>query len=240
MRGSLLLTAAALLASSSFAQSARPPIVTEPPPASTTSPSPTNYRFHAQFAPDCCGTGFGFADAPASTSVPTPQWYGSTRAVGSPDFQPSSYVPFPDAVAAGEEQAANSPFAQSKNATVQQMLDLVQATRAAQQQTYDDGDSAPVKWSDLKPGINPSDYLKSPSTYMKYKDAVALGREEAQAEAQQPPSLGEVAGQAKDARPADAKPAVVIKQDAHGTPELIHKGTPAQRQQPPDSNSQPQ
>ena len=237
MRGSLLLTAAALLASSTFAQSARPPIVTERPPASTTSPRPTNYRFHAQFAADCCRMGFGFPDAPVSTSASTPQSYGSARAVGGPDFQPSSYVPFPDAVAAGEEQAANSPFTQSKNATVQQMLDLVQATRAAQQQTYDDGDSAPVKWSDLKPGINPSDYLKPPSTYVKYKDALALGKEEAQEEAQQPPSLGEVAQGAKDARPADAKTAVVIKQDARGTPELLHKRTPAQQ---PDSNSQPQ
>lgn len=240
MRASLLLTAAALFATSAVAQSARPPIATERPPDEAKA-TPTSYHFHAQFAGDCCGAGVGSVDAPATAAASAPPSYGSARAAGGPDFQPSSYEPFPVAVAAGRQQAANSPFAQSKDATVQQMLELIQATHSAQQQIHENGDSAPVRWSDLKPGINPSDYLKPPSTYMKYKDALALGKEQAQEEAQQPPSLGEVAEEAKQARPADEQPAVVVRQNADGTPRVIHKAAPDQQQaQQPDSNKVPQ
>jgi hypothetical protein len=246
MRRTLLLTAAALIASPIFAQSSRP-IDTERPPAPVTqaaNSAPTNYRFHAQFG-GCCVSGFDFSGGGSNTyaSNAAPQSYGSAHAAGGPDFQPSRYEPFPDAVAAGEEQASNSPFAQSKDATVQQMLDLVQATHAAAQQEYDEGDSAPVKWADLKPGINPADYQKPPSTYMKYKDALALGKEQAEEEAQQPPSLGEVAAEAKDARPAGEKPVAVIKQDSKGAAVVVHKNVPAgqqQQQEQPAPNSQPQ
>ena len=236
MRGSLQLTAFALLASSTFGQSSRPPVVTERPTTPATSGAPTSYRFHAQFAPFCCTTDFAAAPATESaSSAPTPS-YASLHAAGGPNFQPSSYVPFPDAVAAGEQQSANSPVAQSKDATVQQMLDLIQATRAAEAESDEEGSSAPVKWADLRPGINPADYLKPPSTYMKYKEAVALGKEQAEEEAQQPPSLGEVAADAKDARPADEKPAVVVRQNPDGTPRIVHKNTPAPEQQSsPDS-----
>jgi hypothetical protein len=243
MRGSLLLTATALLASSALAQSSRPPFPTERPPVGTSTPTnaaPTNYQFHAQFGANCCGTDFGFVSAPVSAdagATPAPKF---AYAVGGPNFQPSNYVPFPEAVAAGDELAANSPFKQSKDATVQQMLDLVQATHAAEQQNYDEeGTSAPVRWADLQPGINPSDYLKPPSTYLKYKDAVARGKEEAQPQAEQPPSLGEVAADAKEARQAGAKPAIVVGQNADGTPRVIQKDQPAPVQQP-DSNSTPQ
>jgi hypothetical protein len=249
MRGSLLLTAAAILATSTFAQSDRSTTFTERPPAATTSAAsatPTNYQFHAQFGGACCGPDFGFVSAQDAANSATPssaQPHGPTYAVGGPNFQPSSYVPFADAVAAGERQAANSPFAQSKDATVQQMLDLVQATRAAQQEIHDDGDSAPVKWSDLKPGINPSDYLKPPSQYMSYNDAVALGNDEQRKQMQQPPSLGAVAADAKEARPSDEQPAVVVRQNADGTPRVVHKGQPAPlptTDQSPPANSQPQ
>jgi hypothetical protein len=251
MRGSLLLASAALLANATFAQSAKPTFPTERPPvATTTAPanaSPSNYQFHAQFGAGCCSSDFGFVGAPDSVPGSAPNSANAVApaaprfayAAGGPNFQPSNYVPFRDAVAEGDEQAANAPFKQSKDATVQQMLDLIHATRAAEQQNYDEeGSSAPVKWADLQPGINPADYLKPPSTYMKYKDAVALGKAQQQEKTQQPPSLGEVASEASESRPAGTKPAVVVRQDADGTPRVINNDQLAPDQSPAQ-NSKP-
>ncbi len=244
MRGSLLLTAAAFLASSTFAQSAKPafpPVATDIAPANA---MPSNYQFHAQFGTDCCATDFGLVgapeSAPASGNAVAPASARFAYAAGGPDFQPSNYAPFRDAVAQGDEQAAHSPFAQSRDATVRQMLDLIQASRAAEQQNYnEEGADAPVRWADVQSGINPSGYLRPPSSYLKYKDAVSRGKQEAQAGPPQP-SLGEVAAAAKDERPADAKPAVGVRQDADVAPRVIHRGEPAPAPQQPAANSQPQ
>jgi hypothetical protein len=87
------------------------------------------------------------------------------------------------------------------------------------------GKSGPVKWSDLKPRLDPADYRHPASTFMDYSQALALGeQEEAQAkEAAQTPSLGEVVDDLRESKSTEEKAKVVIKQDADCMPVIIQK-----------------
>ncbi|MGB0034822.1 MAG: hypothetical protein WBP79_05035 [Candidatus Acidiferrales bacterium] len=222
MRPFLLLAAATVLATSTFAQ-ARGPLVSFNPVEEDRPQAEPNYHFHARFGDTCF---FSPSIAPASDNTAGP--FASVEIVqahGGPNWQPSSFMNFPDAVTVGQQQAALAPSKQSNPAMVQQLLDLFQQVRAVEDQNRLDGKSDPVKWADLKPTLDPSDYRRPPTTFMDYPQALALGAQ-AEAHAQdrnQTPSLGEVARNQSESKPAGEKAKVVIKQDASGNPEIVHK-----------------
>jgi hypothetical protein len=130
---------------------------------------------------------------------------------------------FSQALSTGQQQVTLAPTPEAKSALVQQMLDLIQQVRAAQNQNYLNDDSGPVKWADLKPAINPTDYQRPPSTFMNFSQALALGKQQAAQKQAPTPSLGEVAQDERASKPADEKATVVIKQDAQGNAIIVHK-----------------
>lgn len=121
--------------------------------------------------------------------------------------------------------AAATPFQQQNPAMVQQMLDLYEQERVVEAQQRLDAKSGPVKWSDLKPALDPANYRRPPTTFMDYSQALALGAQE-EAYAQDPnhtASLGEVAQDQRESKPAEEKVKVVIKQNAGGSPVIANK-----------------
>jgi hypothetical protein len=224
MRAFLWFAAVTLLATSSCAQS-KPATdssrqVFQRPPVTRSQPQ-QNFHVRSRFSDACCFSS-GFAEAP-SESGSSPASFGVVAAQGGPDWQSSNFIAFPQALSLGQQQATLAPTPEAKSALVQQMLDLIQQVRAAQDQKHLNGDSGPVKWADLKPAVNLADYQRPPSTFMDFSQALALGKQEA-AQAQDPArSLGELAQDERAAKPADEKATVVIKQDAQGNPVIVHK-----------------
>lgn len=223
MKKPLLLAAVMLLTSSAFAQ-ARPPLESSHPVAETqTRPQlQPNFRFHVHRGGSCCSA----PDfAPSSDDYASPSVSVEiVEAQGDPDWQSSNFMPFPQAVSAGQQQAAITP-GKPNAAMVQQMVELYQQVRAAQEQKGQNGNSAPVKWSDLKPALDPADYRRAPTTFMDYSQALALGKQE-EAQAQDPnqtPSLAEAAHDQRESKPAEEKAKVVIKQNADGSPVIVQK-----------------
>jgi hypothetical protein len=223
MKSSLLLAAVMLLAASTFAQ-ARPPLEPSRPIIEMRQPAQSHFHFHAHFGNSCCSSDNNFA--PVSDDSESP--FGSAEIVhahGGPDFQPSSFMTFSQALSIGRQQATLTPSQQSNAAMVQQMLDLFQQVRAVKDQNRADGKFGPVKWADLRSTIDPADYRRPPSTFMDYSQALALGEQE-EAHAQdlnQEPSLGAAAQDQREAKPAEEKAKVVIKQNADGSPVIVQK-----------------
>src|SRR5271163_1857241 len=217
MKPSLLFAAVVMLATSSFAQSKAPSDATRPVfqrPPQTQSQPPQNFHARSRFSDTCCFFS-DFAPA-ASDSGSSPASFGIVAAQGGPDWQSSSFMAFAQALLTGQHGATLAPTPEAKSAMVQQMLELIQQVRAAQDQKHLDGDTGPVKWADLKPALNPADYQRPPSTYMDFSQALALGEQEATQNQEPAPSLGEVAQDERATKAADAKATVVIKQDAKG------------------------
>jgi hypothetical protein len=226
MKTPLLLATLLIFASSALAQK-RQPVETAPP---ATAPSTTNTsnqgvgnnRFRAHFGDFCCSAP---SDDRTTDDSATP--FASVEIVhahGGPDWKPSGYMTFGQAVSLGQQQTALSP-GHANPAMVQQMLDLYQELQKVKEQNRVDGKSDDVKWRELKPALNPADYRRPPSTFMNYADALAVG-EQADQQKQEPPptpSLGEVAQEQRDAKPADEKAEVLIKQNADGTPVIVQK-----------------
>jgi len=225
MKTSLLFAALMLLASSSFAQSKGSTNSTRPvfqSPPQTESRRQQNFHVRTRFGDTCCFSS-GFAPAASSDSGSSPASYGVVAAQGGPDWQLSNFMTFPQALSLGQQQATLASTPEAKFALVQQMLNLIQQVRAAENQHRLDGNSGPVKWADLKPGLNPADYQRPPSTYMEFSQALALGEQEAMQNQDPAPSLGEVAQDERAAKPADEKANVVIKQDAKGNAIIVHR-----------------
>jgi hypothetical protein len=222
MKTSLLLGAVMLLTSSTFAQ-ARPPVEPSRPVIEMRQPAQSNFRFHAHFGNACCSSNT-FVPASDDSDGPLAS-VEIAHAHGGPDFQPSNFMTFPEAVSVGRQQATLTHTQQSNAAMVQQMLDLIQEVRAVKDQNRADGKSGPVKWADLKSTIDPADYRRPPSTFMDYSQALALGeQEEAQAQdLNQEPSLGAAAQDQREAKPAEEKAKVIIKQNADGSPVIVQK-----------------
>jgi hypothetical protein len=220
MRTALLLAAAMLIATPSFAQEKTPP-ESFSPPSQSGSRTQGNYRFHARLFDTCCLSSGSAQATYDSGSTSAPDQVAQSH--GGPDWQPTNFVAFPQAVADGEQTATLTPGQQPTHAMVQQMLDLIQQDRAVKNQNQLQGQSGAVKWSDLKPQLNPADYRRPPSTYMSYAKALALGQQEEAQEEAPAPSLGDVARDEQESKPADQKPKVVIKQDAQGNPVIVHK-----------------
>jgi hypothetical protein len=132
---------------------------------------------------------------------------------------------FSQALSVGQQQSTLTPSQQSNSAMVQQMLDLYRQMRAVEAQNRADGKSGPVKWSDLKPALDPADYRRPPTTFMDYPQALALGeQEEAHLQDQnQTPSLGQLAQDQRESKPAEEKAKVVIKQNADGSPVIVQR-----------------
>ena len=222
MRIRLLLASAVLFAASTFAQ-AKAPVEPSRPVIEMRPPAQPNFRFHAHFGNTCCSsTGFTAASDDSESSFPSA---GIVEAHGGPDFQPSNFMNFSQALSLGQQQATLTPSRQSNAAMVQQMLDLFQQQRAVKDQNSADGKSGPVKWRDLKSTLDPAGYRRPPSTFMDYSQAVALGeQEEALAKyLNQEPSLGAAAEDQREAKPAEEKAKVVIKQNADGSPVIVQK-----------------
>jgi hypothetical protein len=224
MRTCLLFAAVAVLATSSFAQSqpssdASQSVFQRPPQSQ--SQAPRNFHARSNFSDTCCfSSGFGSSSYESGSSVPS---YANAGAHGGPDWQSSNHLTFSQALSTGQQQATLAPTPEAKSTLVQQMLDLIQQARAAQNQNSLNGDSGPVKWADLKPGINPADSQRPPSTFMNFSQALALGKQEAAQDQARPPSLGEVAQDERASKPADEKATVVIKQDAQGNAIIVHR-----------------
>jgi hypothetical protein len=223
MKTFLLLAGVTLLAAPTFAQ-ARPPAESSHPIIQMRQPAQSSFRFHAHFGNACCS--FDNSFAPESDDSGSP--FASVEiahAHGGPDFQPSSFMTFSQALSVGQQQAMLTHTQQSNAAMVQQMLDLFQQVRAVKDQNRADGKSGPVKWVDLKSTVDPADYRRPPSTFMDYAQALALGEQE-EANAQdlnQAPSLGAAAQDQREAKPAEEKAKVVIKQNADGSPVIVQK-----------------
>jgi hypothetical protein len=223
MKTSLLLAGVTLLAASTFAQ-ARPPAEPSHPVIEMRQPTQSNFRFHAHFGNACCSSDNSFAPESGESESP----FASVEIVhahGGPDFQPSSFMTFSQALSMGQQQAMLTPSRQSSAAVVQQMLDLIQEVRAVKDQNRADGKSGPVKWADLKSTLDPADYRRPPSTFMDYSRALALGEQE-EAQEQNPkqePSLGPAAEDQREAKPAEERAKVVIKQNADGSPVIVQK-----------------
>jgi hypothetical protein len=223
MKTTLLLVGVTLLATSTFAQ-ARPPVEPSRPVIEMRPPARSNFHFHAHFGNACCSSNDSFA--PASDDAGSPfASVGIVHAHGGPDFQPSSFMTFSQALSVGQQQSTLTPSQQSNAAMVQQMLDLIHAVRAAKDQNRADGKSGHVKWADLKSTLDPADYRRPPSTFMDYSQALALGeQEEAHAKDEdQAPSLGTAAQNLREAKPVEEKAKVVIKQNADGSPVIVQK-----------------
>ena len=224
MRTWLLLAAVAVLSTSSFAQSkpstdASRPVFQRPPQSQ--SQAPRNFHARTNFSDACCfSSGFGSTSYDSGSSSPS---YANVGAHGGPDWQSSNYMTFSQALSTGQQQVTLAPTPEAKSALVQQMLDLIQQVRAAQNQNYLNDDSGPVKWADLKPAINPTDHQRPPSTFMNFSQALALGKQQAAQKQAPTPSLGEVAQDERASKPADEKATVVIKQDAQGNAIIVHK-----------------
>lgn len=222
MKGLPLLAGVTLLVTSTFAQT-RAPLESSRPVIEMRQPAQPNFHFHAHFGNACCSTD---TFAPASDDSDGP--FASVEIVhahGGPDFQPSSFMTFPQALSVGRQQATLTHTQRSNAAMVQQMLDLFQQVRAVKDQNCADGKSGRVKWADLKSTIDPADYRRPPSTFMDYSQALALGEQE-EAHAQdlnREPSLGAAAQDQREAKPAEEKAKVVIKQNADGSPVIVQK-----------------
>jgi hypothetical protein len=225
MRLCLSFAALMLLATSGFAQSKATTDSTRPvferPPQTQSRPQ-QNFHARSRFGDTCCFSS-GFAQTASSDSGSLPASYGVVAAQGGPNWQSSNFVTFSEAVAMGQQHPTLAPTPEAKSALIQQMLDLIQQVRVAENQNRLEGNSGPVKWGDLKPAVNPADYQRPPSTYLDFSQALALGQREAEQKQEPAPSLGEVAQDERAAKPAGEKAAVVIKQDAHGNPIIVHK-----------------
>jgi hypothetical protein len=224
MRTCLLFAAVAVLATSSFAQSkpssdASRPVFQRPP--QNQSQAPRNFHARSNFSDTCCfSSGFGSTSYDSGSSSSS---YANVGAHGGPDWQSSNYMTFSQALSTGQQQATLAPTPEAKSALVQQMLDLIQQVRAAEDQNRANGNSGPVKWADLKPAVNPADYKQPSSTFMNFSQALALGEQESAQEQAPPPTLGEVAQDEREAKSTDEKASVVIKQDAKGNAIIVHK-----------------
>lgn len=223
MKSSLVSAAVMLLASSTFAQ-ARTPVEPSHPVIEMRQPAQSNFHFHTHFGNSCCPSDNSFAPESDDSGSPFAS-VEIVRAHGGPDFQPSSFMTFPQALSVGRQQATLAPSQQSNATIVQQMLDLIQQVRAVKDQNRADGKSGRVKWADLKSTLDPADYRRPPSTFMDYSQALALGeQEEAHArDSNQEPSLGAAAQDQREAKPAEEKAKVVIKQNADGSPVIVQR-----------------
>ncbi len=222
MRTSILLAAFILLATSAFAQAKTPTESSRPVVESRPQPQ-QNYRFHVHIGSSCFFSS-SFSSSPDDSGSPFAA-VGIVQEHGGPNWQPSSFVAYPQALSKGQQQVALTPLQQQSPVTVQQMLDLYQQVRAVEAQNRLEGNPSPVKWSDLRPALDPADYRRPPTSFMDYSQALALGEQEA-AHAQdpnQPPSLGEVAQDQRESKPAEEKAKVVIKQNAEGSPVIVNK-----------------
>jgi hypothetical protein len=222
MKTSLLLVGITLLATSTFAQS-KPPLESSRAVIEMRQPAQSNFRFHAHFGNACCSS--SDFSTPSDDSESPFASFEIVHAHGGPDFQPSSFMTFSQALSLGQQEGSLAPGQQSNAAMVQQMLELFQQVRAAEEQNRADGKSGPVKWADLKSTLDPRDYRRPPSTFMDYSQALALGeQEEAQAQvSNQRPSLGDVAHDQQESKPPEEKAKVVIKQNADGSPVIVQK-----------------
>jgi hypothetical protein len=224
MRTWLLLAVVTVLATSSFAQSkpstdASRPVFQRPPQSQ--SRAPQNFHTRSNFSDSCCfSAAFGSTSYDSGSSSSS---YANVGAHGGPDWQSSNFMTFSQALAEGQQRATLTPTLESKSALVQRMLDLIQQVRAAEDQNRANGNSGQLKWADLKPAVNPADYKQPSSTYMKFSQALALGEQESAQEQAPPPTLGEVAQDAREAKSTDEKATVVIKQDAKGNAIIVHK-----------------
>jgi len=224
----VVLTGALAFATSTFAQAkasaeSSRPVTESRPVVETRPPVQVNNRLRAHFGNSCC---LSLDSTQSSGDSVSP--FASVEIVhaqGGPDWQPSNFMTFPQAVSVGQQEAALTPGHQANPAMVQQMLELIQQVRIAKDQNRADGNSGPVKWADLKPALDPADYRRPPSTFMDYQQALALG-EDAEAHPKDPdqmPSLGDVARDERESKPANEKATVVIKQNADGSPVIVQK-----------------
>ena len=223
MKSSLVSAAVMLLASSTFAQ-ARTPVEPSHPVIEMRQPAQSNFHFHTHFGNSCCPSDNSFAPESDDSGSPF-ALVEIVRTHGGPDFQPSSFMTFPQALSVGRQQATLAPSQQSNATIVQQMLDLIQQVRAVKDQNRADGKSGRVKWADLKSTLDPADYRRPPSTFMDYSQALALG-EQADAQppgTQQPVSLGDAAREVNESKPTGEKAKVAIKQDDKGNPVIVEK-----------------
>jgi hypothetical protein len=224
MKTSLLFTAVLLLATPGFAQSRTSTDSSQAyqRPAATQS-SQRDFHARSRFGDTCCFSYGDYGASGYSSSGSLPQSYGVTSAKGGPNWQASNFVTFEQALAMADEHPTLAATPEAKSALIQQMLDLIQEVRTAQDQKHANGDSGAVKWADLKPAINPADYQQPQSTYMDFSQALALGEEESEQKAQPALSLGEVAQEERAEKPADEKATIKFKQDSKGNAIIVHK-----------------
>ena len=141
---------------------------------------------------------------------------------GGVNWKRSHFMAFSRALSVGQQESEDWLNQPPSAGMIQQMLDLIQEERMAAEAA---GGRGRVKWAALQPAINPADYRRQPSTFLDYPQALALGEaEEAAAKNPDPAgSLGEVAREQRESKPAGEKAKVKIKQTADGTPVIVQK-----------------
>lgn len=224
MKMTCILFVMSLLAVNTLAQnkdSAAPhPVQTQGRvPLGETTPRQSNRRLGTDFGGRCCWFGGSTLDFEGWESAFPDGGFVSFH--GGVDWKRSHFMPFSQALSVGQQESEDWLHQPPTTGMIQQMLDLIQEERMAAEAAG----GGRVKWADLQPAINPADYRRQPSTFLDYPQALALGEAE-EAAAQNPDpaaSLGEVAREQRESKPAGEKAKVKIKQTADGTPVIVQK-----------------